>query len=86
MSFEELTKIVNSLRSTLKRESFSPYEMSKIVNESLSIDLPPQMFYNYVKKNMIVSTRDDRNKIIVSKDEVLRFVEKYSLRNLVTTS
>lgn len=86
MSIEELQKKIASLNATLKSEFVSPYEMSKIVNETLDLDLPPQMFYNYVKKSMIASTRSETNKIAVAKDEVLRFVEKYALRNIVSVS
>jgi GH25 family lysozyme M1 (1,4-beta-N-acetylmuramidase) len=31
---------------------YTPYEMCKIVNEKLSLNLPPQMFYQYTKKGL----------------------------------
>lgn len=77
----------------LFNEAFvSPYRMAQIVNEAFSIDLPPQMFYQYVGKavkaeeaNKVVSPNMIRtfihnNKRVVSRDEVIRWMKQYAVK------
>ena len=82
MNLNTLSSIVEELETTLENE-ISPYRMSKIVNDMLSTNLPPQMFYNYIKSGYITSERKS-NKIVVKKSEVIRWIKKYALNNIVS--
>lgn len=82
MSHEELQKIVASLANTMSA-TVTPYGLSKIVNSAFGIHLPPQMFYNYVRNNLIPVVEQDGKKLI-EKKEALKFVERYGTRNIVS--
>lgn len=62
--------------------SFTPYKACKIVNallKEMDIEkvLPPQMFYNYTKKNFI-KTNDEG---LIEEEELRRWFEKYVSKN-----
>lgn len=87
MELKELSSILDKLNTTLPNV-VTPYRMSKIVNESLKTHLPPQMFYNYVKNGYISSSTlniGGKPVIQVKKSEVLRWIEKYSIQNIMTS-
>ena len=86
MQLTELTNKLNKLEGTLGT-AITPYEMHKVVNATLKTNLPPQMFYNYVKKQYIPSSTvkdGDKTKIIVKKDDVLDWIERYAIKHLVS--
>ena len=87
MQLNVLLSKLEELEGTLE-DVITPYEMSKITNRLLGTDLPPQMFYNYIKNRYISSTTFvDRGKTKkgVKKSEVLRWIEKYAIQNVVTS-
>ena len=83
MQLKELTTILEDLESSLKNQ-ITPYGMHKIVNDSLGTHLPPQMFYNYVGNGYITATIGSDGKLKVSKTEVLRWIKKYAIQNIVS--
>lgn len=64
-------------------KSVSPYEAAKICNKMLQTNLPPQMFYNYVKKSYISATFSDADGWRIEVAELRRFIERYALRNII---
>lgn len=65
----------------MNARAFTPYKASKIVNallEEMGIEkvLPPQMFYNYVKKNFIKTNNEGK----IEEEELRRWFEKYVSR------
>jgi hypothetical protein len=82
MQLETIKAIVEELEG-IEQNEFTPYRMAKILNRAFDIDLPPQMFYTYVKKGYITSTNVD-DRILITKNELVRFASKYALRNLLS--
>lgn len=82
MQLNEIKEIVDEL-SELEANEFTPYGASKVINRAFDIDLPPQMFYNYVKKGYITATNIE-DRWVISRDELVRFASKYALRNLLS--
>lgn len=82
MTHAELMIAIETLRNELPEAPMSPYRLAKIVNETFSIDLPPQMMYNYVRNGLLNVVEQSGSKKI-SKDEALAFIERYGLRNIV---
>lgn len=62
----------------------SPYKACQIVNQLLGTKLPPQMFYNYVKKGYISTTIVNDHRVI-SRTELIRWFTKYTLKNHLDT-
>lgn len=83
MQLKELTTIIESLESSLQSH-MTPYGMHKITNESLGTHLPPQMFYNYVNNGYITAVVGNDGKLKVEKAEVLRWIKKYAIQNIVS--
>lgn len=66
---------------TIVSDTLSPYELAKFVNAATNRNLPTQMMYNYVSKNMIPSHRDHNNKIRITREDAVKFVQKYMEKN-----
>ncbi len=82
MQLETIKEIVTELEAS-ETNTFTPYGACKVINRAFSINLPPQMFYNYVKKGYITATIVD-DRILIKKNELVRFASKYALRNLLS--
>ena len=82
MNVSELQEVLESL----PQDQQTPYGMSKLVNEKLGTDLPPQMFYNYVRKGFITATFSEKDGWRIEPTEVRRWIERYAFRNIVTIS
>jgi hypothetical protein len=82
MQLETIKEIVEELEG-MKENSFTPYAASKVINRAFSINLPPQMFYNYVKKGYITSTIVE-DRVLIKKNDLVQFASKYALRNLLS--
>lgn len=83
MTIDELKSVLTDLDSEVTT-AVTPYELSKIVNDRLGTELPPQMFYNYVKKGFITATFSDDQGWRIEPSEVRRWIERYAFRNIVT--
>ncbi len=83
MKLTELTTTLEKLETSLSHH-VTPYGMHKITNEVLSTNLPPQMFYNYVNNGYITAVVGNDGKLKVEKSEVLRWIKKYALQNIVS--
>lgn len=83
MKLKELTSIVTDLEESLP-DFVTPYGLHKIVNQSLGTNLPPQMFYNYVSNGYISGVQGSNGKLQVSKTEVIRWIQKYGIQNIVS--
>jgi hypothetical protein len=82
MQLQEIQEIVEELKGS-EETVFTPYRASKVVNRAFGINLPPQMFYNYVKKGYITSTISE-DRILIKKNDLVQFASKYALRNLLS--
>ncbi len=70
--------------SRSKENSVSPYRACQIVNDLLGTNLPPQMFYTYVKKGYI-SSRIVNDHRVISTNQLVRWFTKYTLKNHLDT-
>jgi hypothetical protein len=82
MTVPELEVIITNLRSK-PDFNVSPFGLHKMVNSLLKVNLPPQMFYNYVGKKYIKATKVN-GKWQIAKVDAIAFIERYAFRNLVT--
>ncbi len=86
---------LNNLQTILDKvekegKSFTPFGLCKLVNRELGTNLPPQMFYNYIShKNKdgvpYLSANKVDGKWNITNKEARRWIEKYSLNNIVTS-
>ena len=83
MQLKELTSKLEELEGMLTT-SITPYAMHKVTNTLLSTHLPPQMFYNYVNNGYISATVGKDGKLRVEKIEVIRWIKKYAIQNIVS--
>jgi hypothetical protein len=67
--FDELTQNI---------EFVSPYKAASIVSVVCEKHVREQMIYNYVKKNYIVSSRNELGKLQIAISDLRKFVEIYS--------
>lgn len=70
--------------------SMTPYQAAKIVNarlvaEGIDKEIPPQMMYNYAKKNMIVSVLVEGRQRI-TQDGLQSWLTKYIAKLTKTTT
>lgn len=82
MTHDELMKAINVLEKTMS-DFLTPYGLSKVLNTTFDINLPPQMMYNYVR-NGLIDVVDRDGKKVIDKATALKFVERYGLRNIIT--
>jgi hypothetical protein len=68
----------NKAELVIESEFVSPYQLCKLVNKALSKSLPPQMFYNYVKKAFIKSSLNSTQHIQISRADALAWFAKYT--------
>lgn len=77
-----------TVEAALKNEFYSPYQFSKVVNSVTGRNLPPQMFYNYTKKNLIrsekkVNEETGKVSILISKEVCATWLVKYIEKNIL---
>tara|TARA_R110000868_G_C10611612_1_gene741435 strand:+ start:100 stop:336 length:237 start_codon:yes stop_codon:yes gene_type:complete len=65
----------------VKEDFVSPYKLSKILSKVVGKNLPPQMMYNYVKKNIIASEINSTGKIEISKEIANEWMNNYVKKN-----
>jgi hypothetical protein len=75
---DKMTKAEELLKDV---EWISPYKLASIVSSVVGKHVREQMIYNYCKKGYIKSSRNDLQKLQISKNDALKFVEKYDVKS-----
>lgn len=76
-TFEKIEELENMIEEVVSEEFYTPYKIASLLSSFVSSKVNPQMMYNYCKKNYIVYSLNEVNKMIVEKKEVKRFMTKY---------
>lgn len=82
MTLEELKSKLTDFDAE-NSKAVTPYGAAKLVNDMLQTELPPQMFYNYVRKGFIEATFSDEDGWTIEPAELRRWIERYAIRNIV---
>lgn len=71
-------------------DTYTGYQVCQFVNHVFGLELPPQMFYTYIRKGRTdtrgtyIQSIGIDGKRYVTRDEVIRWVTGYATRNKLT--
>ncbi len=75
---QEVTELIEA---KLTQSSYSPYRVGKIESVLRGKVIPPQKIYGYVRQGYINSTKNELGKMVIDREEVLRYLTKTMLNN-----
>ncbi len=75
------TDLRGKIESLINSDELSPYRLGKVESVVRGKVIPPQKIYGYVRQGYIKSTKNQLGKMVISKEEAIRYLMKTMANN-----